>query len=280
MMNAAKFVLHRVSLPHNTITWLLIAGLFFLRIVLAGLGLTLMRNPPDWTLPAYEIGTYFLTVVLIWWEREHLAEFFIDKLALLILILGKPYELLLHWLKIPFEYPPQSDVYWLYLPIAFGLLVISLLIYPKLRKLEFTNWLWLLAGIAAGIVFGVAAGYLLRYQSPGGTVRPTFSLMLFLPTQQLVYAGITEEPFFRGFLWGGLRRAGWKDFWILILQTVLFMIGHLYYFESLPLSFWMVVPLGGLVTGVLAWRSRSIATSMAGHGFFNAVAQMVAFCRF
>jgi membrane protease YdiL (CAAX protease family) len=279
-MNITKPIGQRVSVPRNTVTWLLIGVLFFLRIVLAGLIPTLMKNPPEWANAAYEVGTYLAIVILIWWERENLAEFFIDKLALVVLMLGKPYELLLHWLKIPFEYPPQSDIYRLYIPIAFGLLVIFLFIHPKLRKIEFKNWLWLLAGIAAGIVSGILAGYLLRYQFPGGTEKPTLSLLLFLPTQQLVYAGITEEPFFRGFLWGGLHRAGWKGLWILLFQTVLFMIGHLYYFGSLPLSFWIIVPLAGLVTGMFAWRSRSIATSMAAHGFFNAVAQIVAFYRF
>ena len=279
-MNTAKLVGHRVSIPHNTITWLLIVALFFLRIILAGLGLTLMKNPPDWIEPVYETGTYSLTGVLIWWERKNLSEFFIDRLALIILILGKPYELLLHWLQVPFNYPAQSGIYWLYLPIAFGLLIISLFVYPRLKKIDGQNWLWLLAGIAAGIVSGILVGYLLRYQFPGGTGRLTPSLMFFLPAQQLAYAGVVEEPFFRGFLWGGLRRAGWKNLWILIFQTILFMIGHIYYFGSFPISFWIVVPFGGLVFGVLAWRSHSIATSIAGHGFFNAVGQMVAFYRF
>ncbi len=134
--------------------------------------------------------------------------------------------------------------------------------------------------IAAGIVLGILLGYLLRYQFPGGTEKLTPSLIFFLPTQQLVFAGLVEEPFFRGFLWGALRKSGWKDLWILIFQTVLFMIGHLYYLGGFPISFWIVVLFGGLVTGLLAWRSRSIATSMVGHGFLNAVGQMVAYYRF
>lgn len=279
-MNIAEPIGHRVIVSRNTITWLLIVALFFLRIILAGLVPTLVKNPPSWGYIAYEVGTYFITAVLIWWERQNLAEFFIDRLALIILILGKPYELLLHKLEIPFAYPPQSIVYWLYLPIAFGLLIISFFVYPKLNKVVRKNWLWLLIGIATGIVSGTLIGYLLRYQFPDGTEKLTLSLMFFLPTQQLVYAGIAEEPFFRGFLWGALRRSGWKNGWILIFQTILFMIGHIYYFRGLPVSFWVVVPLGGLITGLLAWRSRSIATSMVGHGFFNAVGQMVAFCRF
>lgn len=54
--------------------------------------------------------------------------------------------------------------------------------------------------IAAGIVLGILLGYLLKYQFPGGTEKLTPSLIFFLPTQQLVFAGIVEEPFFPRFL--------------------------------------------------------------------------------
>lgn len=279
-MSYEKPFCSRVSVSHNTITWLLITGLFVLRIIIAGVVVAFIKNFPDWIYPTFEVGTYFLTIILIWWERANLAEFFIDKLALVILILGKPYELLLYWFQIPFSYPHRSEFYWLYLPMAIGLFIVVLLLWPKLARLQAKNWVWLLAGIVTGIIVGMLVGYLLRYQVSDSVEKLTPLLMIFLPTQQLVRAGIAEEPFFRGFLWGGLHRAGWKDIWILLFQTLLFMLGHLYYLWNFPVSFWIVVPLGGLSTGVLAWRSRSIATSMAAHGFMNALGQMVTFYRF
>lgn len=279
-MNTAKPLSRGVSIPHNTITWLLIAGFFFLRIILLGIVVAIIKKSPDWIYTTFEIGSYFLTFVLIWWERENLAEFFIDRLALIILILGKPYDLLLYLFKVPYTYSPRIGFYWLYLPIAFGLLIVVLFSRSKLNKLQARNWLWLLVGIVTGIVVGILLGYLLRYQYPGRAEKLIPFLIFFLPTVQLVRAGISEEPFFRGFLWGALRRAGWKDIWILLFQTVLFMLGHIYYFGVLPMSFWIVVPLGGFIFGVLAWRSRSIATSMAGHGFMNAIGQIVTFYRF
>ena len=282
-MNNAKLLDRRVGIPHHTITWLLIAGLFLLRIVLVGLLPTLVRNLPGWVNSVYELCSYFLTAVLIWWERENLAEFFVDKLALLILILGKPYELVMYWSETRFSYFPRSDFYWLYLPIAVSLLLFTLFAGSALSKLQVKNWLWLLVGIIVGGLVGIVVGYLLRVQFVTETIPPRHlpTIVIFsLPAEQLIHAAISEEPFFRGFLWGGLHRSGWKDRWILLFQTVLFMIGHLYYFRSLPISFWIIVPLGGVLLGILAWRSRSIATSMVGHAFFNAVGQMVAFYRF
>ena len=86
---------------------------------------------------------------------------------------------------------------------------------------------------------------------------------------QLGYAAISEEPLFRGFLWGFLRKAGWREIWIWVFQAGLFWVGHIYYFGKLPVSFWLVVPAGGLMLGLLAWRSLSIATSMAAHAAMN-----------
>jgi membrane protease YdiL (CAAX protease family) len=100
-------------------------------------------------------------------------------------------------------------------------------------------------------------------------------LLLFLPLQQMLFAGIIEEPFFRGFLWGALRKAGWRDHWILLAQAGLFWLGHFYYAGKAPWSFWLAIPAGGLVLGLLAWRSRSIATSMLAHGCMNGFGQIV-----
>ena len=102
-------------------------------------------------------------------------------------------------------------------------------------------------------------------------------LLLFLPLQQMLFAGIIEEPFFRGFLWGALRKAGWKDPWIWLTQAGLFWLAHFYYLGKAPWSTWLIVPAGGLVLGWLAWRSCSIASSILAHGCYNGFGQIVMF---
>jgi membrane protease YdiL (CAAX protease family) len=94
----------------------------------------------------------------------------------------------------------------------------------------------------------------------------------------MLYAGIAEEPFFRGFLWGSLRKLGLKDVWIWLIQAGLFWLGHTYALvNGAPWSFFFIVPVGGLVLGLLVWRSRSIAVSMAAHGLANGVGQIIGF---
>ncbi|WP_282433334.1 CPBP family intramembrane glutamic endopeptidase [Desulfosporosinus sp. FKA] len=91
---------------------------------------------------------------------------------------------------------------------------------------------------------------------------------------QLNSAAILEEPLFRGFFWGYLKNRGWKESWIWLTQAGLFVIGHIYYINKAPLSFWIIVPLSGLVLGFLVWRTRTIATSMVAHGLINSVADL------
>jgi len=240
----------------------------------------------EWAAPVFEIGTYFLTALAIWWERDRLRDFHIDRLAFAIIVVGKPLELLFYRLSLPFESPLRSPVYWLYIPISLSLASGFFIQRWKSQKSTRKNWIWLLAGIYVGVTLGVLLGFPLRSQLVPQRVTylpftSLFSLplklLIFLPFQQMLYAGIAEEPFFRGLLWGALRKAGWKDWWVWLLQAGLFWLGHLYYFGKYPWSFWVIVPMSGLVLGWLAWRSRSIATSMCAHGCLNGFGQIVAF---
>ena len=86
---------------------------------------------------------------------------------------------------------------------------------------------------------------------------------------QIDYAAAAEEPLFRGFLWGRLRQRGWKEHWILLFQALLFAVGHVYYVGNRNVSAFLVVPLGALALGLVAWKTRSIGASMITHGIVN-----------
>jgi membrane protease YdiL (CAAX protease family) len=61
----------------------------------------------------------------------------------------------------------------------------------------------------------------------------------------------------------------WHEVWIWLFQAGLFTFSHIYYINTLPISFWIVVPVISLVLGYLVWRSRTIASSMAAHAMMN-----------
>ncbi|CAG0930280.1 hypothetical protein TFLX_01636 [Thermoflexales bacterium] len=137
-MSSAENVDHpEVGQTHQKVAWLLLAGLLFLRLpFLAGIA---SLSKPDWLAPIFQVGTYLLTACLIWWERERLADFHIDALAIAIIILFKPIQTLILALwgfpQMALAFPqPLSLTLW---AIAIALLVMlgrSHTQFPKIQK--------------------------------------------------------------------------------------------------------------------------------------------------
>jgi len=273
----------KVPTATNQRTWVtpsVIAILLILRLVVLGLVSWLIKTRPEWLGALFEISTYLLTLFLIWWERDRLSEFHIGWLAVGIIITCKPLEtLILRLWRIQNTGLTFPGLPALIIWAAAGILLVMLFINrPALRKIDKTEGRWFLTGLIAGIQIAIALAFPVAAQlmMEGAPIQPHPSLLGFiiLPfasnfLYQLGYAAVSEEPLFRGFLWGYLRRVGWQDRWILLFQAALFMLSHIYYVDQLPYSFWIIVPFGALVMGWLAWRSRSIATSMAAHAAMN-----------
>jgi membrane protease YdiL (CAAX protease family) len=267
---------------HNIVAWLLMVGLLLLRFpIQTGIALFAL---PGWLEPVYYIGTYFLTACLIWWERERLTDFNIDKLALGIIILFGPMLTLV--LKIwkasnnPLTFPNLPSIsFWL---ISIGLFLALWMSHTPLPKLTIKSFGWFGFGIVVALLIALIMGYVESFKiSQVQLPRNANILWLFtnnLPSVfifQLGLAAVAEEPLFRGFLWGYLQKAGWNNIWIWIFQAVLFMLGHLYFIQKAPLSFWLIVPFTGLVCGALVWRSKTISSSLAAHATLNALTGLV-----
>ena len=262
---------------HLIIAWILLAGLLFLRLPLLG-GIAFFSTP-NWLNPVYEIGTYLLTACLIWWERERLAEFHIDKLALGIIIVFKPVQTLILTLwrmgDDPLAFPNLPGLaFWI---IALGLMLALWRSHTPLPKLSRTSFRWLGIGILVGFITILITAYPMSLQINKShlayrpSILATFVQFPMNFFYQLGYAAVPEEPLFRAFLWGYLLKAGWKNSWIWLFQAGLFMLGHIYYITRAPYSFWFIVPLCALVLGAIAWRSKTISSSLAAHATMNAL---------
>lgn len=93
-----------------------------------------------------------------------------------------------------------------------------------------------------------------------------------------VMAIITEEGFFRGWLWAALGRRGFAPLPVLLATTAAFVLWHLpfvflsneFHFAPahIPLFFANAI-LIGLVWGLLRLGSGSVLVSSAGHGLWN-----------
>lgn len=273
-----------VAKTHGHISRIVVLALLLLRLPFLG-GVAYFSNAtPEWLSPAFEIATYLLTAFLIWWEKDRLATFHIDTLAVIIILLFKPIETLIlaswGYDQMPLAFPKApSLVLWV---IAVGLALSLRLGRVNFPQIKIANFKWFAVGILTGVGLASLFAYPMSLQMGKSSLnaRPEFFPLLVMClvnfVYQLGYAAVTEEPLFRGFLWGHLREFGWREGWICLFQAGLFAIGHIYYVNKAPVSFWFIVPVSALVFGLLAWRSRSIATSMAAHATTNALGALFA----
>jgi membrane protease YdiL (CAAX protease family) len=273
---------------HRIIAWSLLGGLLFLRIPFYA-GISFFASP-KWLNPAFQVGTFLLTACLVWWERERLADFYIDALALGILIVFKPVLTILSIEKLydsPLAFPNLPALaLWI---IAIGLLLALWLSRAHLPKPSLASLGWFGVGIGVGFLVAVLMAYPFSFTIDLGQISGAPDIKALLgqaPSDfvfQLGYAAGIEEPVFRAFLWGYLHKAGWKMPWILLFQAFLFTLAHIYYLRAYPILFWLVIPFGSLVLGALAWRARSISASLAAHASMNTfgytLGWLVALCR-
>ena len=256
---------------------ILLAALLILRIpFLAGI-IVIQGQTPDWVELVFDVGTYLLTVLFLWIERDRLIDYHIGPLALILILAAKPVMPILTFLMgasfAPFSFPKPVSFSYLAISLGFVLaLRLSGWQWKRITGVEFRWLLWgSLAGIGVAFLMGIPMAFTLRSSHTlSGISWAGLWLALIRIPQQLGYAAVTEEPVFRGFLWGVLRKKGWKELGILGFQTVLFMLAHAYYFQNMPLMFWISIPFGALALGFLAWLSRTIASSMAAHSMMNA----------
>jgi membrane protease YdiL (CAAX protease family) len=135
------------------------------------------------------------------------------------------------------------------------------------------KWLWpgLATAVAGQIIVATYAGLVqllgLHALLPGTNVpEKLFEVRPVLPlvgVATVLVAPLAEETFFRGFLFGGLRRYGF--FWAALASGLLFSAAHLSLGGLIPLA---------LVGMLFAWaysRTGSLWTNVYAHLIFNLV---------
>ncbi|TCK22734.1 CPBP family intramembrane glutamic endopeptidase [Pseudonocardia endophytica] len=163
--------------------------------------------------------------------------------------------------------------------IAF-LLAVAVALVVRVRSpaavgLRSTTWRWLLAGVGVGVLarvlaFGLILGYMALTGDNSnpqdyltGTAAAGGLQLVGLMLLGAVLTPIAEELFFRGVLFGGLRRYGVVI--AVIVSALLFGMAH---------GFNVVLPVAvvlGALNALLYERSGSIYPPMIAHGVHNAL---------
>jgi membrane protease YdiL (CAAX protease family) len=249
--------------------------LIFLRIGLLGFGLLLFKA--SWIPIIYEIGTYFFSLLLIYWERRIIDLFNIDYFVLLLILVLKPIETIIlklwglnHFLAID----KIGGIIICIISLLFSILFIKEIKSFKSLKISFINLLYIVIGIFVGIITIVILAYPSSFQVNESYLPFSIKKLLSSPfgiqiLYQSGYAGVSEEPLFRGFIWGYLIKFGFKNWQAFLAQVFLFMLAHIYYINTLPISLFIIVPIGAISTGLIVWKTKNISSSIAAHGVMN-----------
>jgi CAAX amino terminal protease family. len=257
---------------HQVVTWTAIFGLLILRLFIEGW--ILYKNPTNsaWVEPVEEIGTYILIAFLIGWEWKDLKEYYLTPLSVLILIVFPALSKL-----IVLSFDPNNEMAFPKL-LSFPFFIIAgILIYLVIRKkTDFRvglgkDLIWFAVCAVLGLLYsGLETFFMIKFLGfPRNTYFPGY-VALASPFYQLGFAACSEEPLFRGFLWGALRKLHINEIWILLIQALLFAFGHIFYLNSTGgLLFVGMIFISALIMGLLVWRSRSLSSSMAFHAFAN-----------
>lgn len=140
----------------------------------------------------------------------------------------------------------------------------------NLKKVNRQAILWFIFGIVTGIALFVLYGILMIWWFNHPIPPNPGMIALIAPLYQLGYAAVSEEPVFRGFLWGGLRSLGLKEYWVLLIQAILFTVAHIHLLiTTQPVLSFSMVFINAIIFGLFVWRVRSLSVSMAVHGFAN-----------
>lgn len=278
---------------HQRISFLLVGGLFSLRVPFLA-GIALFSSPiPRWLTPIYEIGSYLLIACLLWWERDRLANFHIDGLAFWIIVIFKPFQTLClkYWgVDSTLAFPNTGSL--MVFAISIGLVIVMQFAKRSLPRPSLIDFKWFGIGLVVGIVMVLLLAYpkSLEINAEKKLLfdgRPTI-LNLFNTTEVLYFfyqlgSVIMIEPLIRGFLWGYLKESKWKDLWILLLQAGVSMLAFSSYVNRSPISFWFIIPVSALILGWLVWRSKTLSSSLSAHAlgnvFIDSIGRFIAFYR-
>jgi membrane protease YdiL (CAAX protease family) len=263
----------------RSLTWVAVCVYLAIRIGLVSVSRVITHfHPPIWVDPIYQLSAYILVVFLVCINLNELVTYNIDRFALFLLVVGAPLNTILTKLNLPFPVNSKMTLFLLYLPLAIFFLTFVLNRKSIIQSLRMPRLFHIFLAVLVGLAAAAVTGLLIR--STQSTFFPqhlSITQLLLLPVQQYSYAAVTEEPFFRGFLWGLMKQSGFKDRSVFITQAVLFWIAHIYYINIYPISFWVIVPLGAIVFGLLIWNSKSLSTSLIAHGLMNGVGQAIAY---
>lgn len=225
----------------------------------------------DWSIFVFVLLTYLFILINI----EHLADYFMDKLSVYMILIACPLRCLL----LPFLAPKLRSLASFpgILALLTILVSVGMFFYLFLNKKfkvipNHANTKWLFVGAFLGISLNILFGYLIATTTPNARVytgkldHTVFLNFLY----QIGYSSAYEEPLFRSMLLGKSGSTNKRFLFVNLLQALLFSLahGHLLY-PSLQVLPVLSILITGFLYGYVVKASKSISTTMIAHATYN-----------
>ena len=254
----------RINISSEKATLILLLFLLFLIFPCQLFVLVFFPSKPIWISDSLQLGMYGSFCILIWINRNSLIEYHIGKASIWVLILSGT-------LARVGALSITNILFW-----VLGLFLIITYVRGSFHfDIQSLRLRWLIFSLFIGIGTPLTLNILQRLFVPANSmiVKAWPGLLLGSVSffVQIFYVVVYEEFFFRGFLWGYLEKRKWNPKWIILFQGALFWVAHLFNSSSKPFTFWVAIPIMGLILGYIAWRSRSVTNSMIIHAMYNTV---------
>jgi membrane protease YdiL (CAAX protease family) len=216
--------------------------------------------------PATVSLSFLLIAVFVFVEQKNLADFHLDRLSVLILVIFS-------FIRTRFS---VVDATWFYIIIGLSGLVIGFVIFKHWSNIPRTSFFWAKRGLFIGIIASipltvlmVKSGWLTMFPN---TIPPV-PLPLVLMNRvisALSFSGPLEEILFRGFLWGYLLKIGCSEKRAGLIQAIIFWLMH-WDRAWFPLLFFIDLPLSTFIFSALRYHSKQIFPSLLAHTAINAL---------
>ena len=208
----------------------------------------------NWVVILYGLilfGGFPLIAVVIALNRDDLQRLNVDRLYVLLLLVAG----ILAFYELP--YNCFSGIAFIYLVYALLSKKIKLGV-PDRSALRISLW-----------IVGIFAITLLLINSSLNIPKIAQNLQYFV--SELIPGSIFEEAFYRGLLFMFLKDMRLSESKIFYIQAFLFWISHINYLIQNPFTFWIFIPVLGLVLGYIVLRTRSIGVSTIAHVLVNVI---------
>jgi hypothetical protein len=262
------------ALINRRVGWLLLAYLV-LRIPVVN-ALVWVRVIGDYdVVQSLELAAYALTTLMLASARDSFDRYRVDRVSLIAFLL---FGTVLRTLPPSEVSDAPTQFFYGFGAIAIVLAVVILRWKRAAPTWAESSWRWLGIGLLVGIGPGLAisaAFSAFRFAVTGELEVVPLAAAPFIAkfVYEMGHSAILEEPAFRGFLWGYLEHRKWQPVTIWQAQALLFWLAHLRYIDQ-PFTFWIAVPIGGLVFGWLSWKSKSISPGLLAHAAYNSLTSL------